>query len=108
MEAWHAIGHKLVPKEVIWNSILAEPGMASVSVMGKHSDDKPGRTIVRIEPSVKYRPAGVYININDHSDVVEGPNISSKASKLIDVLQAEWKSSTENSKKIFEKIKNDL
>lgn len=63
-EAWHALGHRVAPKEP-WEGILHKPGMLTLSMKGERQDKYTGYIQVRIEPSVRVHP-GVFIHINDH------------------------------------------
>lgn len=63
-ERWHRLGHLLAPKD-IWNNVLSDPGLRSLTVSG-HGADAPGaRVQVVVEPSAKFHP-GVYISVNEH------------------------------------------
>lgn len=66
-ETWHQIGHQLVPKEQLWDKILAKPGTASVTIRGVRDDELMGHLNVKVEPSLRVHP-GVYVNFNDHME----------------------------------------
>ncbi len=65
-DEWHAIGHRLAPKEV-WAPLLEKPGLLSLAIQGERTDGNRGRTVVKVEPSVQVVP-GLYVNVNDHFD----------------------------------------
>lgn len=63
VEAWHAIGHLLAPKE-FWSPILEAPGLRSIQIQGGRKAKTDGGVInVKVEPStlIKY---GLYVEIN--------------------------------------------
>src|SRR5260221_13815342 len=66
LDRWHAIGHRLVPKDTWQNELkLQETGLLSAMVEGKRQDGESGAVRVRAEPSTLL-PSGVYVQINDH------------------------------------------
>jgi hypothetical protein len=69
-EEWHAFGDHYAPKDS-WNAILIEPGMRSLTILGKRENCGADRVQVKIEPSLKVRP-GVFIHVNQHYDLDEG------------------------------------
>ncbi len=85
LEDWHALGHRLVPKD-LWNNILKDPGMTSLTVQGKREDCFKGYIRVTVEPSLKI-PNGVFIQVNDHyqaDEPIEG------CAKIIDILESSF------------------
>ena len=65
IERWHEIGHLLVPKAPMWNSVLREPGTQSVTIRGVRDDGQLGHVLVTVEPSSIIQH-GLYILVNDH------------------------------------------
>src|SRR5438132_722602 len=53
-EYWHKIGHALAPKELIWNHVLENPGMAQLVVKGVRGGDFPGEVNITVAPSRKF------------------------------------------------------
>ena len=49
---WHGFGHKLAPKE-IWDGLLEQPGMQSLSIQGVRDDGLQGSINVKVQPSPK-------------------------------------------------------
>jgi hypothetical protein len=92
VEAWHEVGHLLVPKE-IWREFLGDPGMRSVSVEGspKHAPDTVLR--VKVEPSTRVQP-GVYVETNQHHQA-SGPDAPRQ---LMGILRDKWTVSQEYAK----------
>lgn len=100
-ETWHAIGHKLAPKE-IWKTILEAPGLNSLTMQGKRPDLYKGAINVKVEPSSKVKP-GVFILVNDHFESTE-EEPSQGADKFLEMLENSWKSSIARSLKIAQTI----
>lgn len=100
-EEWHAIGHRLAPKE-IWKDLLKDPGMAGLTMRGRRPDEHKGALNVRVEPSGKIKP-GVFINVNDHYEL---PSLepSHGTDKILDLLEASWAKSLARSRNIAETI----
>ena len=94
---WHALGHRLTPKE-IWNQILEKPGMRSLSIQGKRTDDFNGYILVRVEPSRKIHP-GVFIHVNDHYEIKDPESVLG-CSEIMNILSSSWESSISQSDKI--------
>ncbi len=99
---WHALGHRLVPKED-WNEILKSPGMRSVVIEGERLDSYDGYVQVRVQPiksdEVEF---GVLIAVNDHFVLAE-ENRPDKAEKVIEVLSQTWMKSLVQGIRIAEK-----
>lgn len=94
---WHALGHRLVPKEP-WEPILSAPGTRSLTVEGVRPDEYKGWIRVQFEPSVRIAQNGVYVAVNDHIqlDVGSGPT---PASDAIDILGIVWDDAMERAAK---------
>ncbi len=103
-EAWHAVGHTVAPKEP-WQGILTRPGMRSLAMQEDRTDDQyPGYLLVKIEPSVRAQPYGIYININDHYQSSTGPDSSLVVDEILAVLHERWESSMQRGLEIAQKI----
>ncbi|MBI4081267.1 MAG: hypothetical protein HY423_01520 [Candidatus Lambdaproteobacteria bacterium] len=92
-DVWHAVGHRLVPKDV-WKSIMEEPGTRSV-IVRSNRPTKEGRLTVRVEPSARTQP-GIYVGTNLHFNL-ERPQI-------LQVLDKMWEQSQINARKAAETI----
>jgi hypothetical protein len=102
VEEWHAIGHRLVPKEGLWASVLESPGTRSLLIEGKRPDGEVGYVRVKVEPSEAHHP-GVFVEINDHFDRrLEGriPPVS----VMMDILSSQWSASVERAQKIVGRL----
>ena len=62
---WHAIGHALAPKELIWDDLLEKPGMALLMIKGVRTGDFPGEVNINVAPSKKF-PHGLLVSSNFH------------------------------------------
>lgn len=99
-EAWHKVGHQLVPKE-LWRGIIDEPGTRSVTVIGKRHGSPSKHFQATVEPSVKIEN-GVFIGTNEHFEV--GGESSAGNAIAIDLLAGQWEESLRFSKQIAESI----
>lgn len=105
LDEWHAIGHKLAPKDV-WESLLLKPGMRSLSMQGMRDDERGGYVLVQIEPSPKVTH-GIYIAINEH---YESPKtaLPTGSDEVMDVLKERWTVSYKNSERIISSLMERL
>lgn len=97
-DEWHAIGDALVPKNM-WNGILKEPGMRSLSVEGARTDGNKGYILVTVAPSRRFDP-GIFVQINDHFELEQ----SASTDKLLKVLDTSWKHSLALGKNILDSV----
>lgn len=100
-ETWHGIGHRLAPKE-LWKDILRDPGLRSLTMEGVRPDNFKGYIRVKVEPSVKVKPFGVYFEVNDHFEVKEADAKLVGADEIMNLLQQCWKDSVSRSDKIID------
>ena len=101
LDELNMLGHKLAPKD-LWNTILQEPGMQSITLQGKREDRYKGYIRVTVEPSAKV-PKGVYVHVNDHyqaDEPVEG------CQKIIDILEASFGQSMGKANEIMQAVLN--
>lgn len=91
-EAWHAIGHRLVPKHD-WAQILDAPGMQQVVVEGKRSDCQADRIHIRVQPTGKQR---VLLATNQHYQLETNERSEGRErhKEAIRILQEDWTSFT--------------
>ena len=99
-EAWHAIGHKLAPKEH-WNPILNNPGMRSLAIEGTRPDGLDGAVNVRVEPSNRIEN-GLFVEINDHFEVDD--TLAKSASAILSIAEEQWAESLRRSDEIIQHI----
>lgn len=92
-ETWHKIGHTLAPKE-IWNKSLSMPGLTSLSLESKRSDNFKGKINVRLEPSPRAK-YGVFIDVNNHIEL--GDEIKSS---VPEILSEHWEEALDKAEKI--------
>lgn len=102
-EEWHALGHRLAPKEP-WAGALEKPGMKQLSMQGQRPDSYRGRITVMVEPSLKTKPGvGVHLEVNDHydNDVDEK---GGECDRMMEILAAVWQTSFERSWRIMQTL----
>jgi hypothetical protein len=92
---WHAVGDKLTPKGP-WKDLLLKPGMHTVKMQGLKEDPQKGSVNVTVQPSMKVKPNGVYVQINDHYAFEK----DSKIPVALRVFADNWSSSLERAAKI--------
>ncbi|MEW5818471.1 MAG: hypothetical protein AB1798_24160 [Spirochaetota bacterium] len=101
-EEWHTFGHKLAPKE-IWNEILENPGLRSLTMEGNvRGDSLKGYIRVKVEPSPRFHP-GILFKVNDHYEI-KAPNTAMGADEIINTLENSWKESLKRSKGIINSL----
>ncbi len=100
---WHEVGHRLVPKEGIWDSILEKPGMAILRVAGVRSDDYKGLVNVTVVPIREEKIFRVRVEVNDHI-VVRPKDDVRGAEAVVTVLRTVWDDSRKRAKNIIERL----
>lgn len=71
---WHDFGHFFVPKKP-WKDLVTSPGMRSLVIEGKRDGGRSDLVLVKMEPSMKVTPYGLYVNVHEHFSVSDGgPN----------------------------------
>ncbi len=70
LDAWHALGDYLVPKDP-WEGIMRLPGVASLQIQGVRPDEYGGYVIFRFEPSNRFEQS-IYLEHNDHFNLDTG------------------------------------
>jgi hypothetical protein len=104
-DTWHAIGHKLAPKE-FWKEFFPSPGLQSLTIRQiPRTDNLSGHCQVTVEPSARIT-SGVYIVINDHY-VIDGQQMLG-ASKAVELLRTKWSDSVAFSDRVFSRISEQL
>jgi hypothetical protein len=107
-EYWHQIGHTLAPKELIWNNVLENPGMALLSVKGALPGSFPGEINVNVAPSRKF-VHGLLVASNFHYPVPPDAKGTPRSEEGPRYIQQTWKpalaKAREVAEQIFEKIK---
>ena len=99
-EAWHAIGHKLAPKEH-WEPILENPGTRSLAIEGTRPGGLAGAVNVRVEPSSEIKH-GLFVAINDHFEVDDNSARSAKA--ILSIAEEQWSESQRRADDIIQHI----
>jgi len=99
IEEWHAVGHKVAPKE-LWNKTLKNAGLRSLTIEGVREDGLKGYIRVKVEPSRRVHP-GIYIQINDH---YETDDSGIGCETIINILDLSWNRSFDKSEIIINDI----
>ena len=106
IEKWHEIGHTLAPKN-IWNDILDNPGLNSMSITeSKRRDGLKGFIRVQVEPSRRVHP-GIFVLINDHYEVND-PKETQGGDEIINILENKWEESLKRSNQIIIQLMEKL
>ncbi len=100
-DAWHAVGHHFAPAEN-WTSVLAKPGMRSLTMEGVRPDKHLGHVRVKVEPSVRIHP-GVFIEVNEHF-VAPDPETTKGGEHIMAILEQVWPSTGERASKVVEEV----
>jgi len=101
-ESWHALGHRLVPKEP-WAGLLEKPGMRRIQVQGIRPDKYRGRISVAVEPSLKIKPYGAYIEVTDHYEH-DPETKGNECDRMMEMLAASWQTSLDRSLHIMQAL----
>ncbi|MGQ0465467.1 MAG: hypothetical protein ACT4QG_09115 [Sporichthyaceae bacterium] len=94
--SWHRFGHRLAPKETVWDSILESAGTRSLLIEGLRTDGYAGHVRVKVEPSVVVGH-GIFIEVNDEFRKDEAVPASSW---VPDVLNGQWQAIADRSRTI--------
>lgn len=91
VEAWHAVGDRLAPKDP-WSGILLDPGMRAVVIEGKREACDADRIHIRVQPA--NRPQGVFIGVNQHYNIKtdECQSVRQRNTEAIRVAKKDWNS----------------
>ena len=95
---WHRFGHLLAPKVGIWDSVLSNPGMRSLTVEGCRPDtDKNGICKISVVPVGGENQHTVGIGLNDEYT-------GESSAEIVDRLLERWS----HSEDLFRTIVNHL
>lgn len=100
---WHTIGHTLVPKDLIWNSVLSEPGTQSVTIKSRRSREYPGYINVTVQPSRRFK-FGLLVSSNFHYDIPRDEQGLPKSELALGFLTNEWKAALEVTRTVAYRI----
>jgi hypothetical protein len=91
-DAWKSVGHRLAPKQH-WQSVLEDPGMISVAMLGKRNDCSADRISIRVAPASGLEN-GVVVSINQHYNIETEHRISTadRNNEVMRALKDDWKS----------------
>ncbi len=103
IESWHKIGHTLAPKELVWNDLLEQPGMQSLTIKGPRKGEFPGETNVTVEPSAQFSP-GIFVRVNYHYGLPRETVHAGAAEQALKFIKSEWKTACGMARKVAEQI----
>jgi hypothetical protein len=99
-ENWHRIGDALVPKD-LWRPHLAKrPGMRTLQIEEtQRGDGLPGKTIVTVQPSQKYKH-GVFFDVNNEIH----PQGEVNTSFFVEVIRKHWERLQDEAKRMADDV----
>jgi len=100
---WHKIGHRLAPKEPVWNSLVKQAGMRSLLIEGLREGSFPGRTHLWVEPSASFNP-GIFTRANYDYTVAKDKIHTEAAAIVSEFVKSEWTTAAALAKLVAEKI----
>lgn len=100
---WHAIGHTIVPKELIWNNVLEQPGMEFLTIKGVRSGEFPGEININVAPSKKFKH-GFLVSSNYHYPILTNERDTPPSEHAIKYLQNMWKPALEKAREVAYQI----
>jgi hypothetical protein len=103
LDYWHKIGHTLAPKDLVWNNLLEQPGMQSLTIKAPRKGEFPGEINVTVEPSAKF-PPGLFVRVNYHFGLSPETVHAGAAEQALKFVRAEWKSASGMARKVAEEI----
>ena len=92
VEAWHAFGDKIAPKDV-WHGIMKDPGLLSLT-MQEPKGKLENHIKVKVEPSPKVKP-GILIDVNNHFEIKDND-----VQMMLSILKESWRDVLAKSRKI--------
>ncbi len=97
---WNRLGNLLAPKD-LWNKVMKEPGMLSLTIRGRSDSDSDGLLNVKVEPSMQIHH-GLFIDINRHFNIAEGV----EGRHPVDILKADWERFQQCASEIAQQIRD--
>jgi hypothetical protein len=105
IEKWHALGHKLAPKE-FWQPYFKTPGMQNVTIrQNPRPDGLGGHVQIAIEPSERVKP-GIFISVNDQFQEHDGKPLG--AVRTVELLREKWTGTSEFSEIVFQDLSQQV
>jgi len=89
---WHAFGNFFAPKDP-WSDILKKPGMRTLVVEGSRDGGASDAVAVKIEPSLRVTPHGLYVNVQQHYTVTAGTTAEAatgSAGRFCTAINSAW------------------
>jgi hypothetical protein len=99
-ENWNRIGDTLAPKDLWRPSLRNRPGMRTLQIEEtKRADGLPGRAVITVQPSLKYKH-GVFFDVNN--EVRPEGEISTPF--FVDVIRDHWQRVLDEGKTMAEDV----
>lgn len=109
-EVWHALGHRLVPKDD-WKPILTEPGLQHLIVVGKRPECRADQIQIQVHPSsTKQLPWCVSIRCNQHYRLMseERSDVRQRHDEAIRILHEDWTSFCNYARDAAQSLLNEI
>lgn len=104
-KSYQDIGDRLAPKEKLWDQILTDPKLKNIVIEEKpRRDGREGYVQVKVEPSSRVKPQGIYIQMNDHFDVNNDKMVESGNMKAKSIMNESWKDNQERWEEVYSNI----
>jgi len=87
----------------VWNDVLSQPGMQSLTIKGVRSGEFPGEINVTVQPSKRFR-YGLFVSSNYHYSVPLDDAGTPRSERAIEYLSAEWKTALEQARRVAYRI----
>ena len=103
---WHRVGDTLAPK-AFWKKHLEKPGLLTLQMVETtRRDTLPGRTVVAIQPSIKY-PFGVFFDFN--SEIATKSKLPEPAGAAFSaIIENDWRRMHDEAKTMAEGLLGDV
>jgi hypothetical protein len=88
-ESWHAFGDYLAPKPP-WDGIIQKPRLRSLLMESRLDPGGKDFVQVRVEPSTRVEPHGLYMNVHQHYQVKTEEDRGPTAARFCSLLASSW------------------
>ncbi len=107
---WHKIGHTLAPKDLIWEPLLQKPGLATMMIKGKLTENFVGDINVTVAPSAPTTKLthGLFISSNYHFPVPQDDSATPHSERVVKFIQEMWKPALEMARSVGDRILDQI
>lgn len=99
---WHNFGHRLAPKEDLWEPVLKQPGTLSLTIMSERPDEYGGHINVKVEPSARVQ-YGIFVEVNEEYRPLSLSE-PHDATWIKDVLVKQWDETQRRATQVFKHV----